>query len=145
MRYSGLTKCKVDSAGRIRLPQRVIDDLLPANSDSAELVLYCLPEGALALFTVQTWQLIRSKTPEETPDLLTDLELRRRSRRIAANSDSVVITAQGRITVPPLFREKLGFSEGAELIVTGNERGYEIWNSERWAKEMALDEEALNS
>ena len=136
MRYSGLTKCKVDSAGRIRLPQRVIDDLLPANSDSAELVLYCLPEGALALFTVQTWQLIRSKTPEETPDLLTDLELRRRSRRIAANSDSVVITAQGRITVPPLFREKLGaltddFTAG---LMAWSEFGQE---AERLAREYA--------
>ncbi|MBP5641359.1 MAG: hypothetical protein J6X55_17915 [Victivallales bacterium] len=136
MRFTGLTKCKLDSNGRIKLPPKVIDDLTNDGFDSQEIVLYCLPEGALALFSHQTWTLIRSKTDEETPDLLNDEGLRRRSRRIASNTDSQEISPQGRLTIPPLFREKLGFKEGEELIITGNERGYEIWSVQKWTQEM---------
>ncbi len=136
MRFNGLTKCKLDSNGRVKLPPKVIDDLLNDGNGVQEIVLHCFPEGTLALFSQKEWSLIRSKMDAETPELLNDIELRRNSRRIAANTDSQEISPQGRLTIPPMFREKLGFKEGDEVIISGNERGYEIWTTEAWKAEM---------
>ena len=135
MLFSGLTKCKLDSNGRIKLPPKVIDDLLKDGNGEREIVLYCMSEGCLALFSQRTWAVIRSKAETETPDLLNDEELRRRSRRIAANTQSQDISPQGRLTIPGMFRDKLGFKDGEDVIIAGNERGFEIWTETGWANE----------
>ena len=135
MRFMGLAKYKLDSNGRIKLSQKIIDDLMKDGNDVPEIVLYCLPEGGLALFSQRTWEIIRSKTAEETSRLMSSVELRRQSRMIAANTDSQEISPQGRLTIPAMFREKLGFVEGEDVIITGNERGYEIWSPAKWKEE----------
>ena len=34
-----------------------------------------------------------------------------------------------------MFRDKLGFKDGEDVIIAGNERGFEIWTETGWANE----------
>ena len=137
MRFNGLTRCKLDSNGRIKLTPKAIDDLLADGNGLRDIVVYCLPEGGLGLYTQRTWKLMRSHMEEETPILMDDNALRHRSRKIEPYADDQEISPQGRLTIPPLFREKLGFKEGDDLLLAGVGHGYEIWTEEMWEKEMA--------
>ena len=60
---------------------------------------------------------------------------RRTLRRFGGWSQSEKISAQGRITVPQMFKEHAGLKNGADVIVAGVEIGVELWSVERWEEE----------
>ena len=63
---------------------------------------------------------------------------RRSLRRFGAWSQSQRISAQGRITLPPEYREHAGLVPGGDVMVVGNEIGVEIWSRERWLEEQKM-------
>ena len=58
---------------------------------------------------------------------------RREQRRFGAWSMPCKISTQGRITIPPEYRDFAGLS--ANVIVVGVEIGIEIWSPVRWDEE----------
>ena len=48
------------------------------------------------------------------------------------------LSNQGRLTVPPGFRDALDLGPGAEAVLVGSEIGVEIWNAARWEAELRL-------
>ena len=52
------------------------------------------------------------------------------------NEFSEKISAQGRITIPPAYREYANLYPGKDVVVVGCEIGVEIWSQERWAEEL---------
>ena len=45
------------------------------------------------------------------------------------------ISAQGRITLPQMFKEHAGIENGTDAVVVGIEIGVELWSLERWEAE----------
>lgn len=132
--FCGQDKCVVDMNGRLKLSSRFIADFTARGN--GDVVLHCLPEGALAVYPEDVYAEIRRKEDDALSQLGNSLLMRRSLRRFGAMSLPDRITSQGRITIPPVFRELVALEPGSEVYVIGAEVGVEIWNAERWQLEM---------
>ena len=138
--FCGEEKCTVDANGRLKLPQQFIDSFFQQDK-SGEIVLHCLDEGALALYPMATFKEMRCRELQQQDRIANSLLMRRNLRRFGALSCSSVISAQGRITVPESYRDRCALTNSSSVIVVGIEIGVEIWNVERWKREL----EAISS
>ncbi|MCK5834852.1 MAG: hypothetical protein KAG98_03860 [Lentisphaeria bacterium] len=132
LEFSGQYNITFDQSGRFKLPPRILSDYL--GKGSSEVVVYCLPEGCLGIYPLEVWQAMRADA------LVLDggsMLRRREMRRFGALSVSVLITKQGRLTIPASFREVCGLSDSQQLLI-GSEVGMEIWNPAQWEVELAI-------
>ena len=134
--FCGQDRVLIDANGRLKLPPRLIEDFL-ADGDG-EIVMYCLPEGAVALYPEAVYHKMRNRAADAVREAGTSILKRRDFRRFGAWSCAASITPQGRLTLPPGFREPAALSPGAEAIIVGVEIGAEIWNWNRWNSELEL-------
>lgn len=133
--FCGLDRCSVDANGRIKLSPRVIEDFARRGSD---VVLHCLPEGAVAVYPEDIYLEMRRSVPDPAQRAAGSMVFRRTLRRFGAWSQSEKISAQGRITLPQEYRDHAGFVPGGDVMVVGNEIGVEIWSRERWLEEQKM-------
>ena len=139
LEFCGEERCRVDANGRIRLTQRWVDDFL--HKCNGEVVMYVLPEGAVALYPEETYREMRAREISDTDNVGASFAARRSLRRYGSLTMSAVLTRQGRVTLPERFRKLTGLQPGVEACVVGVEIGVEIWTSEKFDAEM--DETAL--
>ena len=135
LEFCGEDRCLVDGNGRIRLSQRFVDDFL--RKCNGEVVMYVLPEGAVALYPEETYREMRSREIADTDNVGTSFAVRRSLRRFGSLTAPAVITRQGRVTLPERFRQMTGLLPGAGACVVGVEIGVELWLAERFDAEMA--------
>lgn len=133
--FCGLDRCSVDANGRIKFSPRVIEDFARRGSD---VVMHCLPEGAVAVYPEDIYLEMRRAVPNPAQQAAESMVFRRTLRRFGAWSQSEKISQQGRITLPPEYREHAGLLPGGDAVVVGNEIGVEIWSRERWAEEQRM-------
>ena len=137
--FCGQDKSSVDSNGRVKFSPRTNSDFM--DKCGGEVVLHCLPEGALAVYPEDVYMQMRRAESRPAEKAASSMVFRRTLRRFGALSSSEKISAQGRITIPAGFREMLGLTPGSEIVVVGAEIGVEIWSAERWQEEL----EKINS
>ena len=138
LEFCGEDRCLVDSNGRVRLNQRVVDDFLRRCEGS--IVMYVLPEGAVALYPEDTYREMRAREISDTDSVGSSFSARRSLRRFGSLTHSEVISRQGRVTLPERFRSMAGLQPGTEACVIGVEIGVEIWNAVKFEEEMkAID------
>jgi len=131
--FSGQEKCLVDKSGRVKLPTRFTEAF---KASDHTVVAHCLSEGALALYPLSVWQQMRQAEPRPAPKAAESIVFRRQLRRFGALSQQQQITNQGRVTIPPAFREMTKLDPGTEAYLVGAEIGLEVWNAERWEQEL---------
>jgi DNA-binding transcriptional regulator/RsmH inhibitor MraZ len=99
----GFYPCKVDSAGRLKLPARYQDYLGKLPDQKLFVTEY---QGLAKIFTNGSW--------EKTLARITDPALKRRfAFQAEAMGSEVDIDPQGRITLPQQLRKELGLEEKA--------------------------------
>ena len=133
--FCGQDTSVVDANGRLKLSPRVIADFIAACE--GEIVMHCLPEGAIAVYPEETYLEMRQAETATVANAGSSLLLRRSMRRFGALSKSDKISRQGRITLPAAYRQYAGIENGSEVVVVGAEIGVEIWNKARWEAELA--------
>ena len=133
--FCGQDSCKLDKNGRIKFSPRIIADFKEACG--GEVVIYCLPEGAIAVYPEDVYMQMRRKEARPAEKAADSILFRRSMRRFGALSKSEKITGQGRITIPQAYKNSAGLLDGSEVIVVGVEIGVEIWSLERWNEEMS--------
>ncbi|MBR7120589.1 MAG: hypothetical protein IKC77_10355 [Lentisphaeria bacterium] len=133
--FSGCEHCLIDSNGRLRLCQRFVDDFL-ARCDG-DIVIYGLPEGALALYPEAVFKEMRERELGNIDRIGASYAARRSLRRFGSLSAPEHISRQGRITIPEHLRDFAHLPPGAAAAVVGVEIGVEIWSEELLKKEMA--------
>lgn len=121
----GFYPCKVDSAGRLKLPARYQDYL---NRLPNRYLFVTEHMGLARIFTNGSW--------ERTLERITDAALKRRfTFRAEAVGGDVDVDPQGRITLPQLLRKQLGLEDKAVQL-----RFYEdvitIYPQERFEEEL---------
>ena len=132
--FCGQDRSSVDSNGRVKFTPRIISDF--TEKCNGEVVLHCLPEGALAVYPEEIYMQMRRAETRPAEKAGNSLVFRRNLRRFGALSSSEKISAQGRITVPTGFRKILDLIPGEEIVVVGAEIGIEIWNAAKWDEEL---------
>jgi DNA-binding transcriptional regulator/RsmH inhibitor MraZ len=135
VRFCGQDSCLIDANGRLKLSPRFLDDFGNAGGTT---VLRSLPEGALGVYPEAIWQQMRQGEANAAMKAGTSAAYRRQLRLFGAMSETQEISKQGRLTIPVLFRERLGLVPGASALVIGTEIGVEIWEAERWRRELEL-------
>ncbi|MBR2434556.1 MAG: hypothetical protein IKB22_03710, partial [Lentisphaeria bacterium] len=130
--FCGFDRCSLDANGRIKLSPRVLADF---ERSGADMVLHCLPEGALAVYPEQTFLEIRG-AEDHTPQRAGESFVARRTmRRFGSMSMNVTLSPQGRLTIPDHFRDYAGLDGKSGLVVICVEIGIEIWSAARWEEE----------
>ncbi len=139
--FCGQERGLVDANGRVKFSPRTQGDFRSRGGD--EVVLHCLPEGALAVYPEEIYMAMRQGEARPAERAGGSLVYRRELRRFGALSQSERISPQGRITLPPSFREHAGLPAGGEMVVVGVEIGVELWARERWEREQARIQEHM--
>ena len=134
LRFCGQEKCSIDANGRVKLCPRFIEDFL--QHSGGNVVLHCLPEGAIAVYPEEVYSQMRSGVGQAAEKAGLSLVQRRVLRSFGALSQPDQITRQGRLTVPPAYRGNAGLQPGTEIYLVGVEIGIEIWNAARWEQEL---------
>ncbi|NLE53992.1 MAG: hypothetical protein GX617_03560 [Lentisphaerae bacterium] len=137
MQFCFQGKCVLDANSRLKLPPLLLMDL-SASNNSGRVMLYCLPEGCLGIFPMSEWENLRRLGSNDTDDVLNDAALRRQHRRIGSLSQSEVISNQGRITIPVMFRDLLGLVAGSDVMLVGAEKWIELWSIKAWEQEQQI-------
>jgi len=130
--FCGMDKCSVDANGRIKLSPRFLEDF---TSRGGDVVMHCLPEGAIAVYPEDIYLAMRKNESSPAEKAAESFVFRRTLRRFGTMSQSERISAQGRVTLPQMFRDHAEIRSGCEVIVAGVEIGIEIWNVDRWKEE----------
>lgn len=135
LEFCAQESCRLDSAGRLKLGAGVLKDF--QRHTAGDVVLYCVPEGAVGIYPPVYWPQIRGEAEPGCPGARDNVVRRRLKRRFGALSQGASISNQARITIPPLFRQFAGLEAGGEVLVIGCENGVELWSPGRWEAEMA--------
>ena len=130
--FCGTDKCQMDANGRVKLSPHVLEDFARSGGD---VVLHCLPEGAVAVYPEKIFEAMRRTDGNAAEQAGRSMVYRREQRRFGAWSCSQRISAQGRVTVPPEFRDFAGLATSGSVVVAGVEIGIEIWDAARWQEE----------
>ena len=133
--FCGCEHCLIDSNGRLRLCRRFVDDFIA--KCNGEIVIYGLPEGALALYPESVFREMREKELGDIDRIGASFAARRSLRRFGSLSSPEIISRQGRVTIPEHLRDFANLPPGAAAAVVGVEIGVEIWSEELLKKEMA--------
>jgi len=100
-----------------------------------DIVIHCLPEGALAVYPEDIYLQMRKAEPRPAEKAASSMVFRREMRRFGAMTQSDKLSTQGRITIPQMYRDYAELHPGAEVIVLGTEIGVEIWKADKWQEE----------
>lgn len=135
MGFLGQEQCTIDGNGRVKLPpgyQRTFDGV----TRRGEVVLHLqIPEGCVAVLPPAVWEAMRRQQEGDLARVGTSMLERRKHRQFGAFSHHETISNQGRITIPPLFREYADLLPGGAAILIGCDEYLEIWTPERWLQE----------
>jgi len=130
--FCGTDQCLMDANGRVKLSPRLLADFA---RDGNDVVLHCLPEGAVAVYPEKVYEAMRRPEANAAERAAQSMVFRREQRRFGAWSVPQRISAQGRVTIPPEFRDFAGLSAAGSVVVVGVEIGVEIWDRARWQEE----------
>lgn len=126
MAFRGSFEHTLDDRGRVAIPAKYRAEF-PNNT----AVITPSPEGCLRVFPEAAFQ----QMSEEVASVpATTLEGRRARRLFDAQAFDAELDRQGRILIPAPLRQSAGLN--GVVVVAGNRECLEIWNPERWRREL---------
>ncbi len=125
MAFRGTYEHTVDDRGRVAIPARYRHEFAEG------LVLTRSPDGCVEIYTPDGYDEMSNLV---TAEPATHLKGRRLRRRVFGRSWDAELDRQGRILIPAQLREAAQLN-GA-VIVYGRDECLEVWNRDRWEKEL---------
>ena len=132
--FTGEFEYRVDEKGRVPLPpkyRRALED---------GIVLTRGADNNIVAYPVTEWEKVAEKL--NSAGSLEPLKMRRLKRAIFATAFPLNLDGQGRVTLPQPLREYAGIT--SELVITGSNNYFELWDKQRWQAELAeaLDQQS---
>jgi len=118
--FRGEYSVTLDDMGRIMLPRRLRDML------DNDVVLRKCEDGSIWLFTVEEWDKVENDVVKTT-NIFSAQDLAIRRRYVAT---PVEIDKQGRILIPPTFRDHADLSK--DCLIRGQFNFIEIWDEKKY-------------
>ncbi len=128
--FFGEFEYKVDEKSRVPIPPKFRSELRDG------LVLTPGVEQCITAYPLPEWKKLAATL---TNGSVTPSKLRKLNRAIFATAFSINIDGQGRIALPNPLREYAGIED--EVIITGANNYFELWNKDRWAEEKTISQE----
>lgn len=130
--FYGTYEHNVDAKGRVFLPVKLTCKL------DENFVITRTIYNCVSVYRMDDWEKYVEKLealPNQTYGNL--------KRIIYSRTQTASLDSQGRLLLPPAFREELGLK--GEVSVIGNNSSIEIWSKEAWLEEKAkIEQEVLN-
>ncbi|MBQ2932154.1 MAG: division/cell wall cluster transcriptional repressor MraZ [Clostridia bacterium] len=111
----------LDTKGRVSIPSKFRDDL------GGTFVLSKGLDDCLYAYSVMEWEGFQRDLLE-----LRGKDAQKVRRFFFSGASECEIDSQGRVVIPPVFREYAGLKK--ELVIIGNSNRAEIWDKEKWTK-----------
>ena len=124
--FLGEFEYRVDEKGRIPIPPKFKSEL------AGGVVLSPGPEKCITGYSISTWSKLAASTNAGN---LPNNKERRLNRARFATAFRLPIDGQGRIALPVPLREFAEITD--ELVITGNNAYFELWNKTEWENEKA--------
>jgi MraZ protein len=121
--FSGSSRMKVDSKGRLAIPKQMRDQLPDGSYISIGT------EKNLAIYPREEWEGMRDVLPSP---LRATTEQRAVGRAMNALAIPCEFDPQGRVTLSPEQRRQAGIDPDTTVMVIGNQTVVEIWAADRW-------------
>ena len=125
MTFRGTYEHTVDDRGRVAIPARYRHEFVDG------IILTLSPEGCVEVYNEDGFEEISNLVKAEPASHLKGRRLR---RRLFGRSWDAELDGQGRILIPAQLRETAHLN-GA-VIVYGRGECLEVWNRDRWEKEL---------
>jgi MraZ protein len=126
----------IDPKGRLSIPSKFRDVV---EKEYGEKRLVLVPnEHCLEVHPLREWKQIEAKVreqPQKSPDV------QKFNRLYISNAEDVALDGQGRIQIPPQYRERAGLVK--DVVLVGGVANFEIWNRERWEEYARTNEPEL--
>jgi MraZ protein len=116
----------IDEKGRLALPAKFRERLAPG------IIITRGLDGCLLVLPYEDWTGFTSQLSEKLP--FTQKSGRDLTRFFFAGASHLIPDRQGRILIPPFLREYAQLDTSA--VITGANKGIEVWNPERWQETM---------
>jgi MraZ protein len=123
----------LDAKGRLIFPVRMRDQLGP------QVTLQKGIERCVYVYPPDEWERRVRDVNEKLP--MTDPNARRFARFFFSQASREQVDRQGRLTIPPAFREYAGLER--EVVVVGNGPRAEIWDRAAWEQHRAEAEASI--
>jgi len=128
--FFGEFEYKVDEKSRVPIPPKFRSELRDG------LVITPGVEKCITAYPLPEWKKLAATL---TNGSITPSKLRKLNRAIFATAFSINIDGQGRIALPNPLREYAGIVD--EVIITGANNYFELWNKDRWTEEKTISQE----
>lgn len=126
MSMLGIHNHSINAKGRMNFPAKLLDEL------GNKFVLTVGLDGCIFVYSIESWEKLSEKI-QSYPIA----QSRQLARLLFGNACEVEPDAQGRIIIPKNLRDYAGLSQA--VIVIGSSTHAEIWDAERWNKQMDID------
>jgi len=111
----------LDAKGRVIFPVRMRSEL------GAQVVLQKGIEACVYVLPPDEWE---RQVQRVTELPTTNPDARRYARHFFSQASSERVDAQGRLTIPPVYRTYAGLER--EVVIVGAGRRVELWDAARW-------------
>ena len=128
--FFGESYYKIDEKGRVPVPPKFRGVLRDG------IVLAPGIEKCITAYTLSEWKKLATTL---TSSSVTSSKLRRLNRAIFATAFTTQLDKQGRIAIPVPLREYAEIVD--EVVVSGANTYFEIWNQVLWEEEKAISQE----
>jgi len=128
--FRGVTSLALDVKGRLAIPSRYRDSLVPPGSGS--LVLTADPSRCLLVYPRASWEPLQARLMALSSF---DAKIRSLQRLLVGHADDVEVDAAGRILVPPSLRRYASLDK--RVVLVGQGRKFELWDEAQWQVETA--------
>lgn len=131
--FTGEYRFSIDQKGRVSIPARYRDDL------GSEFKLCKGFDKCINIYPMPQWEAFAQKIK-----LLPEAKQRHARRHFFSGSVDGVFDAQGRVAIPPVYRQYTSMEK--EVVIIGNDDHIEIWSLIEWEKEQQFmsSEEIIN-
>lgn len=109
----------MDAKGRVNIPAKFRDDL------GDVFVISRGPDGCLYVYSTTEWEMFQTELMRRR-----GTEARKLQRFFFSGAMECELDTQGRVVVPPAFREYASLTK--EVVVVGLSNRAEIWDKQAW-------------
>lgn len=125
--FFGEFEYKIDEKGRVPIPPKFRRELRDG------VILTPGIEKCITAYTMSEWKKVATTL---TSGSITRDKLRKLNRALFATAFSLNLDGQGRVALPGPLREHAEIVD--EVVVTGANTCFEVWNKIHWGEEKAI-------
>jgi len=133
--FRGASSLSMDDKGRFAVPTKYRNELLSEDMGTV-ICTIALNEPCLWLYPLAQWQDIEERLAKISN---MNPRARRMQRMLLGNATEYQLDKNGRILLAPSLRAHADL--GKKIMLVGLMNKFEIWDEERWNKQMRQDTE----